>query len=92
MNQLIWTPTFIRTARKLLRKTPALRPEFQTVIEQLEADPAHPRLRLHPLKGNLQGKHAVSLTYSHRIILLLRLDQHEITLIDIGTHDEVYRK
>ena len=91
MNQLIWTPTFIRTVRKLLRKNPALRAEFKTVIEQLEADSSHPRLRLHPLKGRLQGKHAVSLTYSHRIILLLCLDQNEITLLDVGTHDEVYR-
>lgn len=91
MNQLIWTQTFLRTARRLLRKNPALRPELQMVIEQLEADPAHPRLRLHPLKGRLHGKHAVSLTYSHRIVLLLRLQQREITLLDIGTHDEVYR-
>ena len=91
MNQLVWMPTFIRTARKLLRKNPALRPEFQVVVEQLEADPFHPRLRLHPLKGNLQGKHAASVTYSHRLVLLLRLEQHEIILLDVGSHDEVYR-
>lgn len=91
MNQLVWTPTFIRTARKLLKKKPAIRPEFQAVIEQLEADPSHPRLRLHPLKGHLRGKHAVSLSYSHRMVLLLRLEQHEIILLDVGAHDEVYR-
>ena len=91
MNQLIWTKTFTRTARKFLHKAPSLQSEFQTVLEQLEKDPAHPRLRLHALKGRLQGKHAVSLTYSHRIILLLRLDNHEIILLDIGTHDDVYR-
>lgn len=92
MHQLIWTSTFARTARRLLRKSPALKTEFETVLEQLETDPSHPRLRLHPLKGRLHGKHAVSLTYSHRIILLLRLDQNEITLLDVGTHDEVYRQ
>jgi addiction module RelE/StbE family toxin len=92
MVQLTWTPTFTRTARRILRKNPALRNELQTVLEQLETDPSHPRLRLHPLKGRLQGKHAVSLTYSHRIILLLALDQGRITLLDVGTHDEVYRK
>ena len=91
MNQLIWTLTFLRTAKRFLRKHPALRPEFQRLLEQLEVDPAHPRLRLHPLKGRLRGKHAVSLTYSHRIVLLLRLEKDEITLLDIGTHDEVYR-
>jgi mRNA-degrading endonuclease YafQ of YafQ-DinJ toxin-antitoxin module len=92
MYQLIWTQTFTRTARKLLRKNPALQNELQTVLEQLETDPNHRRLRLHSLKGHLQGKHAVSLTYSHRIILLLRLEKGNITLLDIGTHDEVYRK
>jgi len=92
MYQLTWTQTFTRTARRLLRKNPALQNELQKVLEQLESDPAHPRLRLHPLQGRLQGKHAVSLTYSHRIILLLRLEQGNITLLDVGTHDEVYRK
>lgn len=90
MNRLIWTPTFIRTARKLLRKNPGLQAEFQTVIEQLENDPSHPRLRLHPLKGTLKGKHAVSLTYSHRIVVLLRLNRQDIDLLDVGTHDDVY--
>ncbi len=92
MVRLEWTRTFTRTARHLLRKSPALKSEFQTVIEQLETDPSHPRLRLHPLKGRLHGKHAVSLTYSHRIVLLLALDQGKITLLDVGSHDEVYRK
>jgi mRNA-degrading endonuclease YafQ of YafQ-DinJ toxin-antitoxin module len=92
MVRLEWTHTFTRTARHLLRKNPALRNELQKVLEQLETDPAHPRLRLHPLKGRLQGKHAVALTYSHRIVLLLVLNQGKITLLDIGTHDEVYRK
>ncbi|HAS81774.1 MAG TPA: plasmid stabilization protein [Verrucomicrobia bacterium] len=87
MVQLTWTQTFTRTARRLLRKNPTLQSEFQTVLEQLETDPAHPRLRLHPLKGRLQGKHAVSLTYSHRIILLLALDQGRITLLDVGTEE-----
>ena len=35
--------------------------------------------------------HAISVTYSHRIILTLLVSECEITLLDIGTHDEVYR-
>jgi len=91
MNALVWTNTFARTARKLLKRQPALRPEFERVLEQLEVDPNHPKLRLHPLKGRLAGKHAVSLTYSHRIVLLLALDKGEIVLLDVGTHDQAYR-
>jgi addiction module RelE/StbE family toxin len=91
MNVLVWTNTFTRTAKKILKKNPDLRPELERTLKQLQQDPSHPKLRLHPLKGNLSGKHAVSLTYSHRIVLTLALSEGEIILLDIGTHDQAYR-
>jgi len=45
---------------------------------------------LHPLKGKMQGLHAVSVTYSYRISLTLKVTEKEIILLDIGSHDEVY--
>ncbi len=89
--QLVWTETFSRTARKFLRRHPALEGTFAEVLSRLETDPHAPRLRLHPLKGRHQGKHAVSLTYEHRIVLILRLGPREVVLLDVGSHDEVYR-
>jgi mRNA-degrading endonuclease YafQ of YafQ-DinJ toxin-antitoxin module len=53
-------------------------------------NPYDPELKLHALSGNLQGKHAVSLTYSYRIVIRLVLTESEIYLLDVGTHDEVY--
>lgn len=91
MIQLVWTNTFAHTARRFLKRNPHLRGEFERTLRQLEEDPAHPKLRLHPLKGKLLGKHAVSLTYSHRIVLILALEDDEITLLDVGTHDQAYR-
>ena len=88
---LVWTETFARTARKFLRRHPVLEGIFEDVLRQLEADPHAPRLRLHPLKGQHTGKHAVSLTYDYRIVLILRLTAKEIVLLDVGTHDEVYQ-
>ncbi len=88
---LIWTMLFERMARRFLQKNPHLKSEFEQVIRQLEIDPAAPRLKLHALKGKHKGKHAVSITYSHRIVLVLKVSQKEITLLYIGTHDEVYR-
>ena len=38
--------------------------------------------------GDLQ---AVSVTYEYRIILTLEVTVREILLLDIGSHDEVYR-
>ena len=91
MYVLVWTNTFTRTAKKFLKKNPDLRPELERTLKQLEQDPSHPKLRLHALKGNLSGKHAVSLTYSHRVVLTLALSEGEIILLDIGTHDQAYR-
>ena len=88
---LVWTATFERTARKFLRRHPNLKGIFEDVLRQLETDPRVPRLRLHPLKGRHKGKHAASLTYEHRIVLILRMKEKEIVLLDVGTHDDVYR-
>ena len=87
---LAWTETFVRTARKFLKKHPALAPLFHALLRQLETDPQAPKLRLHALSGKLKGKHAVSLTYACRAVLILRITEHEIVLLDIGSHDEAY--
>jgi mRNA-degrading endonuclease YafQ of YafQ-DinJ toxin-antitoxin module len=88
---LVWTASFVRTARKFLRRHPELAGVFEDVLKQLETDPHAPRLRLHPLRGRHAGKQAVRLTYEYRIVLILRLTPKEIILLDVGTHDEVYR-
>ncbi len=89
--QLVWTDTFSRTARKFLQRHPDLRGVFQDVLAQLAEDPTAPRLRLHALSGKHQGKHAVSLTYSHRLVFILAIRDGEIILLDVGNHDNVYR-
>jgi mRNA-degrading endonuclease YafQ of YafQ-DinJ toxin-antitoxin module len=53
--------------------------------------PQRPQAGRRPLKGRHRDKHTVSLTYSYRIVLILRLDENEITLLDVGSHDDVYR-
>ena len=88
---LVWTATFACTARKFLRRHPQLAGIFEDMLWQLETDPYAPRLRRHPLQGSPRGRQAVSLTYEYRIVLLLRLTAREIVLLDVGTHDEVYR-
>jgi mRNA interferase YafQ len=89
---LLWTASFLRTARKFIRRHPELTGELDLVLKQLETNPYEPRLRLHALSGKHRGKYAVSLTYSHRIVLMLRVSAKEIALLDIGSHDEVYRE
>ncbi len=45
----------------------------------------------HSLKGKHKDKSAVSLTYSHRIILILKVKDRELVLLDIGDRDTTYR-
>jgi addiction module RelE/StbE family toxin len=82
---------FLRQARKFFKKHPDLKPRFAATFDALKQDPFQPGLGLHQLTGKLAGCHAVRLTYSYRITLTLLISEHEIILLDIGSHDEVYR-
>lgn len=91
MYKLIWTAHFTRSARKFIEIRPELKKRFAQILLDLETDPLKPHLRLHPLKGPLKGLHAVSITHDYRITLTLRITAREIILLDVGSHDEVYR-
>ena len=39
----------------------------------------------------LVGQYASNFIYSIRVILTIRVTEQAITMLDIGTHDEVYR-
>jgi addiction module RelE/StbE family toxin len=91
MYTIVTPDQFLRQARKFFRKHPDLKPQFARVVSDLQTDPFQPRLRLHPLTGKLAGCHAVSLTWSYRITLTLLVTEQEIILLDIGSHDDVYR-
>ena len=91
MYQVSTTPHFERRLTRFIRRHPRLAGRLGRVITSLEADPFQPQLELHPLRGELGGLHAVSLTQAYRIVLRLDADRHEIVLRDIGSHDEVYR-
>jgi mRNA-degrading endonuclease YafQ of YafQ-DinJ toxin-antitoxin module len=85
------TERFLRRAARFFRRHPGLRPRFEELVETVRQDPFTPRLRLHALRGELAGLHAVSLNYEYRVVLTLRVTEREIILLDVGTHDEVYR-
>ncbi len=82
----------MRTAKKFFKIHPELKDRFQSIIEILRKDPKNTSLRIHRLGGKLKGLHAISLTYKYRITLIIRFTKKAIILVDIGSHDEVYRK
>ncbi|MBK8349388.1 MAG: type II toxin-antitoxin system RelE/ParE family toxin [Saprospiraceae bacterium] len=59
-------------------------------MKLLGADPSHPSLRLHKLKGNLSDLYSVSLNMQYRILLNFIIKDDQIILINIGDHDGMY--
>lgn len=88
---LVWSSHFSRTARKFLKKHPDLRNRFTPVLKDLEDDPFQPHLKLHQLKGKLSGLYGVSITHGYRMTLMLDAERSEVVLLDVGSHDDVYR-
>ena len=87
---LIYPDSYIRHARKFLRKHPQISRQYRKTLELLEMNPYHPALRLHSLEGRLQGLSSVSINMRYRIVLELEIQNKEIVLINIGNHDQVY--
>jgi mRNA-degrading endonuclease YafQ of YafQ-DinJ toxin-antitoxin module len=77
------TAHFRRRSRKLSQRDAAL---VATAIQRLQTDPRDPRLQTHKLGGS--NRWASSYAANGRIVFTWQTDV--ITLLDVGTHDEVY--
>ena len=88
--KLLYPESYIRRARKFIKRHPEIIGQYQKTLELLEINPHHPSLRLHPLKGKLAGLHSISININYRISLEMVIYEQEIILVNIGTHDEVY--
>ena len=88
--QLIYTNSYIKKAKNFFKKHPELIKQYQKTLELLEINPNHPSLRLHKLQGRLSELSSVSINISYLIALEMVIQDHQIILIDIGNHDQVY--
>jgi len=91
MYTLAWTAHFTRAARKFVKRHPELKKKVALILRDLEKDPFQPHLDYHPLGGKQAGVQAVSITDSYRITMTVIITKKEIILLDIGSHDDVYR-
>lgn len=94
MRNIDWTAKSKRAFKRLIRKSPQLRPLIEKTLRQLAEDPYHPSLRTHKLVGDLSDIWACSVDYNHRILFEFvqkaESDLDAILLLNIGSHDEVY--
>lgn len=88
--RLVYTDSYMRRAKKFLRRHPQILGQYEKTLQLLELNPHHPSLRLHRLAGSIEGLSSVSINMSYRIVLELLIQDHDIILIDIGNHDQVY--
>lgn len=88
--RLIYTDSYVRRATKFLKKHPDMTRQYQKTLELLELNPRHPSLRLHGLRGQLDGLSSVSINMHYRIVLEIMIKQKDIILVDVGSHGQVY--
>lgn len=81
--KLIYPESYLKRAKKFLRQHPEIHQQYQKTLQLLELNPHHPSLRLH-------GLSSVSINISYRLVLIMAIETNEITLVNVGTHDQVY--
>jgi addiction module RelE/StbE family toxin len=94
MRRLVWSNTFRRALRRILRRQPQLREDIESTLRVLAEDPFTPRLATHKLKGKLAGTWACSAAYDLRILFefvpAAEGEDDDLFLVEIGRHEEVY--
>ncbi|MDR9467066.1 hypothetical protein [Marinospirillum sp.] len=88
--KIIRTDSYFKKLKRFIKKHPDVLPRYIKAIELLEADPYHPSLRLHKLRGALGDYYSVPITMKYRVVIDFLLKDGEIIPIDIGSHDQVY--
>lgn len=89
--RLVFTAQYNRRASRFLQRHPLLRDQYLKTLQLLQANPHHPSLRMHALKGRLKDLHSVSINLSQRITLELLIEEGCIVPVNVGDHDTVYR-
>ncbi len=90
MYKIIFTESYVKRARKFIKKHPDLITQYEKTLKLLEVNPSHPSLRLHKLVGKISGFYSVSINMTHRIMIDFIIEDDEIIPISVGSHDEVY--
>ncbi|MBE8190385.1 MAG: type II toxin-antitoxin system mRNA interferase toxin, RelE/StbE family [Candidatus Thioglobus sp.] len=89
--QIIATQNYLKRLEKFLKKHPKIAPQYQKTIAILCVNPNYPALRMHKLQGRLQEYYSISINLKYRIVVDFIVQNEQIILIDIGTHNEVYK-
>jgi len=88
--EILYTDSYLKRARKFIKKHPDLISHYEKTLKILEINPFHPSLRLHKMQGKLSQLYSVSINISYRMTIIFMIEDDKIIPIDLGSHDEVY--
>ncbi|MCY7362973.1 MAG: type II toxin-antitoxin system mRNA interferase toxin, RelE/StbE family [Ignavibacteria bacterium] len=80
---------FKKSYKKKISNSLSVKRNFWNAINKFSDNPFDKSLRTHKLSGELKECWAFSISYDYRVIFEF-VDDNTVSLIDIGTHDEVY--
>lgn len=89
--KIFYSDEYEKKASKFIKKHPELREQYLKTLKLLSLDPYYNSLRLHKLKVGKRELYSVSINMQYRITMEFYVSEYEIVLIDVGTHDSVYR-
>lgn len=93
-----FSPEVKKELLKIKKKDPALSRKIQKQLQLFTTNSTHPSLRLHKLSGNLKEFRSISITKSLRMVYQVKETSTAYSkksfayFVDLGTHDEVYKK
>ncbi len=92
IRALEFSSGFLRDAKRLGKRNPAVARRLNEVVAQLSQDAFDPSLRTHKLHGDLAGTLSCSAGYDLRIHFEIVVGKggETVLLHAVGTHDEVY--
>ena len=88
--QLVRDDNYQRKERRFFKYHQNLIDKYAEVLKKLQLNPFDSSLKTHKLKGDLKAFYACSLTHEYRIIFIFLIQNEQLVLVDIGSHDEVY--
>lgn len=86
-----FSPSVQQKILQLNKKDKKLVVKIEKQIKLFESNPKHPSLRTHKLTGNLTNRWSISISRGLRMVYVI-IANDIAYFIDLGTHDEVYKK
>ncbi len=86
----MYSVNILSAAFKKIKKLSSLDSKgFYKVVEKLRVNPFDQSLKTHKLKSPFVDTYSCSLSFKKRVLFII-LVKDNVTIVDIGSHDEVY--